>query len=430
MSPASQISSASIPTPPSRPERRSLSLAPCRSNANRLGRYRSGRQIAPSDLRDLASTGSISPLCTDPVRRTTMPLSVVFALIALLALDPDIAAAQPLRQATFEVRNEIKIKVPEGAQRLRVWVALPQDNDPAQQVRDLKIEAPYAYRTDRDSEGSRVLYLEATDPKDKELTIVETFGLTRREIRDQVDASKARPLTDADRARFAKYLEANKHVVIDNEIKKLTDEIVGSETNPVLAARKLYDWVLENVEYWVKDPKNKKASPVGSTSYCLTFRTGNCTDFESLWASLARARGIPTQIVYGSFLKPDLRARDQDQSYHCWAEFYAPGLGWVHHDVAVADLYHGDFPVNADNEQLLRLTVADGVFGKDPAKVNYYFGNLDERRVVFSRNRDLMMSPRQDGEPVNALPKAYVEVDGKVHPEGTGWVRKLTYREP
>jgi len=309
-------------------------------------------------------------------------------------------------------------------------VALPQDNDPSQQVRDLKIEAPYAYRIERDSEGSRVLYLEAANPKDKEITIVETFGLTRREIRDQVDASKARPLTDADRARFAKYLEANKHVVIDSEIKKLADEIVGNETNPVLAARKLYDWVLENVEYWVKDPKNKKASPVGSTSYCLTFRTGNCTDFESLWASLARARGIPTQIVYGSFLKPDLRAQDQDQSYHCWAEFYAPGLGWVHHDVAVADLYHGEFPVNADNERLLRLTVADGVFGNDPAKVNYYFGNLDERRVVWSRNRDLTLTPRQDGEPVNALPKAYVEVDGKVHPEGTGWTRKLTYREP
>jgi hypothetical protein len=54
-----------------------------------------------------------------------------------------------------------------------------------------------------------------------------------------VDASKARPLTDADRARFAKYLEANKYVVIDSEIKKLADEIVGPETNPVLAARKL-----------------------------------------------------------------------------------------------------------------------------------------------------------------------------------------------
>jgi transglutaminase-like putative cysteine protease len=336
----------------------------------------------------------------------------------------------PLRQATFELRNEVKVKVPDGAQRVRMWMALPQDNDPAQRVRDLKIDAPFPYRVERDSEGSRVLYLEASDPKVKEFTVVETFVATRLEIRDHVDPAKTRPLTDGDRARFAKYLQTNKHVVIDDDIKKLANEIVGDETNPVLAARKLYDWVLENVEYWVKDPKNKKASPVGSTTYCLTFRTGNCTDFESLWTSLARAKGIPTQIVYGSFLKPDLRAQDQDQSYHCWAEFYAPGIGWVHHDVAVADLYHGDYPVSTDNERLVKLTTADGTFGNDPARVDYYFGNLDERRVVWSRNRDLTMSPKQDGEPVNALPKAYVEIDGKVHPEGTGWVRKLTYREP
>lgn len=263
----------------------------------------------------------------------------------------------------------------------------------------------------------------------KEFTVVQTFVVIRREIRDHVDHTKTRPLTDADRVHFAKHLQPNKHVVIDDEIRKLADEIVGSETNPVLMARKLYDWVLDNVDYWVKDPKTKKASPVGSTSYCLTFRTGNCTDFQSLWTSLARAKGIPTQIVYGSFLKPDLRARDADQSYHCWAEFYAPGLGWVRHDVAVADLYHGDVPVNADNERLIRLTAADGTFGTDPTRVNYYFGSLDERRVVWSRNRDLTLSPKQDGEPVNALPKAYVEVDGTTLPEGTGWVRKLTYTE-
>ncbi|HSB73649.1 MAG TPA: transglutaminase-like domain-containing protein, partial [Candidatus Methylomirabilis sp.] len=282
---------------------------------------------------------------------------------------------------------------------------------------------------ERDSEGSKVLYLEASDPKEKEVSIVETFVLTRSEVRHSVDPSQARPISEADRAQFAKYLQANKNVVIDDDIRRLADQIVGTETNPILAARRLYDWVLDNVDYWVKDPKNKKASPVGSTTYCLTFRTGNCTDFESLWTSLARAKGIPTQIVYGSFLKPELRGRDDDQSYHCWAEFYAPGLGWVPHDVAVADLYAGDFPVNSDNERLVRLTTADGTFGPDPKKVNYYFGNLDERRVVWSRNRDLSLSPRQDGEPVNALPKAYVEVDGKVLPETTGWVRKLTYKE-
>jgi len=340
------------------------------------------------------------------------------------------------RQATFEVRHELKVMVPDGAQRVRVWFVLPQE-DPipgdgamsAQRVSDLQIEAPYAYKVERDSEGSKLLYLEATNPQEKELKIVETFVLTRNEVRTNVDPRQAKPLTEADRAKFAPYLAANKYVEIDDDIRKVAYEIVGNETNPVLAARKLYDWVLHNVDYWVKDPKNKKASPVGSASYCLTFRTGNCTDFESLWTSLARAQGIPTRIVYGSFFKPELNGNDLDQSYHCWAIFYAPGIGWIPHDVAVADMYAGEMPVTSDNEVLMRRTTSDGMFGADPAKVEYYFGNLDERRIVWSMGRDLILNPKQDGEAVNAIPKAYVEIDGKVHPDGAGWVRKLTYRE-
>jgi hypothetical protein len=78
----------------------------------------------------------------------------------------------------------------------------------------------------------------------------------------------------------------------------------------------------------------------------------------------------------------------------------------------------------------VRRTTADGYSGGDPAKVEYYFGNLDDRRVTWSTGRDLMLSPRQEAGPVNALPKAYVEVDGKVLPEGAaGWSRKLTFRE-
>lgn len=350
-----------------------------------------------------------------------------FQIVSLLAFAHSLRA-QTLRKATFELKNEVTVQVPEGAKRVRVWAALPQD-DPSQQIKNLKIDVPYPYRVELDSEGSKVLFVEVDAPKEKAFKIVTSFVLTRSEVRSGVDAKKANPISEADRVRFAHFLQPNKHVIIDGDIRTLAVKIVGNEQNPVLAARKLYDWLLENVEYWVKDPINKKASPVGSTTYCLTSRTGNCTDFESLWTSFSRSLGIPTQIVYGSFLKPDLMGQDQDQSYHCWAEFYAPGLGWIPHDVAVADLYAGEFPVNADNEKLVRLTTADGTYGPNPEKVNYYFGNLDERRVVWSRNRDLILNPRQDGEPVNALPKAYVEVDGKEHPEAKGWVRKLTFRQ-
>jgi transglutaminase-like putative cysteine protease len=363
-------------------------------------------------------------------------VSITLGPVLDVAASEKAQASGAIRRATFEVRHELTVKVPDGAQKVRIWFVLPQEDPipgdgtaPAQHVSDLQIEAPYPYRVERDSEGSKILYLEARNPREKQLQIVERFVLTRSEVRVDVDPSKARPLTDADRARLAPYLVANKHVEIDEEIRSLVAQIVGDEANPVLAARKLYDWVLHNVDYWVKDPKNKKASPVGSTTYCLTFRTGNCTDFESLWASLARAKGIPTRIVYGSFFKPDLNGYDLDQSYHCWATFYAPGLGWIPHDVAVADMYAGEFDVTPDNEVLMRRTTADGLFGPDPAKVEYYFGNLDERRMVWSIGRDIVLSPKQDGDPVNAMAKAYVEIDGKAHPEGTGWVRKLTYRE-
>jgi hypothetical protein len=80
------------------------------------------------------------------------------------------------RQATFEVRHDLAVKVPEGAEHVRIWFVLPQDDPipgdgqaPAQQVSDLHIDAPFPYRVERDSEGSKVLYLEAQKPKEKEI---------------------------------------------------------------------------------------------------------------------------------------------------------------------------------------------------------------------------------------------------------------------
>jgi transglutaminase-like putative cysteine protease len=183
---------------------------------------------------------------------------------------------------------------------------------------------------------------------------------------------------------------------------------------------------LNNVEYWVKDPDRLKASPVGSTEYCLTSKTGNCTDFHSLFASLAMASGLPTRMVYGSLLKPSLNGLEIDGSYHCWIQFYAPQVGWVPLDVSLANIYGKEFPITDKNKKLVELTTATGYKGVDASKVQYYFGNLDERRVVWSVGRDLIMQPPQNEGPVNALSKAHVEVDGKQHSD---WTREFSYSE-
>lgn len=360
----------------------------------------------------------------------TQHLLHTFAAVCLAGGITASAFADAPRVATFEGRQEFKVTVPDGTKNLRLWLTMPQD-DPKSDVRSFRVDSPFPYSFEKDSEGNRFVFIEVNEPTQKEFTIVQSFTIARREIRNDMAAAadETEPYSDEERAALAKYLAANQHVIINDEIRALAAKIVGDEKNPVLAARKIYDWTLDNIVYWVKDPKNKKASPVGSTEYCLANKTGNCTDFHSLWTSLARAAGIPTRIVYGAFFKKELDGQDADQSYHCWPEFYVPNFGWIPHDVAVAEIFKGEYPITDDNARLVRLTTADGYSGPSADKVNYYFGNLDERRVVFSVGRDLTLSPKQQAGPVNAMAKAYMEADGKPVAENVGWKRKLTFKE-
>jgi transglutaminase-like putative cysteine protease len=335
------------------------------------------------------------------------------------------AWSQGVKTATFDAVHHFEVKVPEGAKSVKAWFALPQD-DADQFVTSLSAEVPGAINVVQDAGGDSFLYVELNGADAKPFKVTEKFTITRREVRRSVDPMKTRPMTDRERREMAPHLGENTHIRMDAAVRKAAADAVGSETNPVLVARRLYDWMLTNVDYWVKDPKNKKASPVGSSEYCMNTRTGNCTDFHSLWTAMARASGLPTRMVYGSFFKKELDGKEKDQSYHCWPEFWAPGLGWVPHDVAVADLFVGDFPLDDSNRTLVNLTTAAGYNGKDQAMVDYYFGNLDERRVVWHRGRDLVLAGAV--APVNMIPKAYIEVDGVELP-GSGYTRTLTFRE-
>src|ERR1700678_4522815 len=337
----------------------------------------------------------------------------------------DVSTPAPPKRASFQIRNQFKVQTPKGAKTVRLWFAVPQE-DAVSVIREFRVTADFPVQYYLDDWGNRVGYVEVQAPAEGAITIQEQFGLTRTEIRNSIDPAKTRPLTVPERTALFAYLQPSTHVIINDQIKLLSASIVGGETNPILAARKIYNWTLDNVDYWVKDPDHLKASPVGSTEYCLRSKTGNCTDFHSLFASLAMAAGIPTRMVYGSLLKPTLNGLQIDGSYHCWIYFFAPNYGWLPLDVSLANIYGKEFPVTDKNRKLVELTTSTRYKGLDPSKVDYYFGNLDERRVTWSTGRDLILQPPQDDGPVNALTKIYVEIDGK---QSTDWTRELTYTE-
>lgn len=333
--------------------------------------------------------------------------------------------------ATFDARHHFEIVVPEGSETIQVWLPWPNPHDRSQDLVSHSITTSPEMKTSTatDQWGNQYVYITGPAPAGT-LTVDIDFELRRREINADLDPSRTRPHTAAEKAELARYLEGSSQSIIDADVRRMASNAVGAETNPILASRKIYDAILEHVEYHVKDPRpdaEKVMNSTGTGSSALTYTscTGNCTDFHSLYAAVSRAAGIPTRVVYGSFFKGPLAGEDKDQSYHCWVEFHAPNVGWIPLDVAVADIFVSDFQANDHSRPRAVLTVANGYGGPDAKLVDYYFGNLEDRRVTWHYGRDLRLMPPQAGDPLLWNPKGYAEVDGKP----VSVKRKLTFEE-
>lgn len=320
---------------------------------------------------------------------------------------------------SFKAKHTITVHVPEGAKKLHVWLAVPSTNDRWQSVSDLKLEGDHAYKVVTDSRGNNALHVELDGAKAGPLPLVTTWRVTRHEAKASLDASKTRPHTPDELKNLDVYLQDEIYAKVDDDIRAFAKKAVGGETNPITASKKLYDAVLEHVHYWVKDPAATgsttwKATGTGDARKTFDTCTGNCTDFHSLYAAASRAVGIPTRAVYGSFFKPTRAGLDgkDDQSYHCWIEFHAPGIGWVPLDVAVADVYTDEWKPTEFSKARAILTTADGTWEPDAARVQYYFGNLEARRVSWHWGRDLVLTPKQAGAPLPWFFGGYAEADG------------------
>src|SRR5213592_1417225 len=84
---------------------------------------------------------------------------MVSAGIAAYAAEP-----QP-RTRSFHLEYKAILKdIAAGAKRIDLWVPVPHD-DAYQQIRNLRIESPYAYRIVPASHGNTMLHVRIDDPK-------------------------------------------------------------------------------------------------------------------------------------------------------------------------------------------------------------------------------------------------------------------------
>lgn len=205
------------------------------------------------------------------------------------------------------------------------------------------------------------------------------YDVTRQEA--TVDSSAAE-LSDGEREL---YLKANALVPTSGKPQELLAGKVVPE-DLLAAGRSLYEIVEGHMTY----DKSKPGYGNGDAVWACDSKTGNCTDFHSLFISLARGKSIPARFEIG-FPLPTEKGAGAIGGYHCWAWFHAANHGWVPVDISEAD--------------------------KHPELKGYYFGKLTADRITFSRGRDIELVPASETEPLNYFVYPHVEVDGRVWPK-------------
>jgi transglutaminase-like putative cysteine protease len=276
-------------------------------------------------------------------------------------------------------------ELPRDAHKVDLWLPYPV-SDEHQEVKVTEVSSPYPHEVLKEPRlGNSILHVTVTDPQAPDFTVEMKVHVRRQEYLHNDFASYHPGAKGPRPADVAQWLKPDRLVPIDDRVRKLSREITAGKKTDLEKARAIYDYVVDNMSY----DKSGTGWGNGDITWACDAKRGNCTDFHALFIGLNRAAGIPARFSIGFPLPPE-HGQGEIPGYHCWAEFYLPGFGWV--------------PVDASEAR------------KHLDKRAYFFGAHDENRVQFSTGRDLVLNPPQAGAPLNYFIYPYAEVDGKPYP--------------
>lgn len=141
------------------------------------------------------------------------------------------------------------------------------------------------------------------------------------------------------------------HIRFTPHLRAVTAEVVGAETNPLVKARKIYDYITSKVMYSFVRPY---ITITDIPTYCLTSYKGDCGIQALTFITMCRCAGVPARWQAGLYANP------LSIGNHDWAQFYVAPYGWL-----FADCSFG------------------GAAWREGAteRWNFYFGNLEPFRM-------------------------------------------------
>lgn len=234
-------------------------------------------------------------------------------------LDQVITQMKNEGELSYKIHVKTSLKIKEEYEKIgktiRVWLPIPIEYA---QVEDFKIikTTPKATLINDSNYKHRCVYFEVTLQKDQEFSVEYEF--VNHSIYQELD------LNIVTNEHPHEYLEEKApHIVFSSYLKALTKEIIGNEENPLLKAKKIYDYITSHVMYsfvrsYITLP------PIAE--YAATGMKGDCGIQATLFITMCRIAGIPARWQAGLYATP------QTIGNHDWAQFYIAPYGWLYAD--------------------------------------------------------------------------------------------------
>jgi hypothetical protein len=207
-------------------------------------------------------------------------------------------------------------------------------------------------------------------------------------------------------SEYKQYTRSYGNTKITPDIKKTAQKVVGTEKNPYLQAKKLYDYVVKDIKYSFMPHSTLWPRGEAESVYVHTMKRGDCGAQSMYFAALCRSLGIMArtpggyQLFSGNF------------GSHFWAEFFLPNYGWIPVDPTAAEL--GDYVKSWSPETVKTF--------KD-----FYFGGQDNTRCIVQNDVDEPLVPPTALQPMlpAAIQDPVVTCDSVADPIGLpaieGW---------
>jgi uncharacterized protein YigE (DUF2233 family) len=260
---------------------------------------------------------------------------------------------------TFALRMTLAVAadaVPAG-ETVRAWLPFPQRSDRQQVLGDADADVPDApmrarFLTRTAAAGAPTVFEIACE--------VECRGTAPPEL----DPSRVRPCPSR---AFTE--ERSPHLVFSPALRALAQQIAGQEQNPLIVARRFYDWCAENLTYSYA----REYSTIGAIpEELLATKRGDCGQSTLLFMALCRLHAIPARWQSGWVVAPG------HVNMHDWCEIRIEPWGWIPVDVNSA----------------VELNHADGIDDAEKRRIrDFYFGGVDSWRVVFCRDHGRPLVP-------------------------------------